>query len=100
MTRRGSAVARRWLAVEDRLCALIGRAEHKLMRYPAGTRIVPSRFDRQMVRLMVAVCTTVPLALLLPRGPFRRTLLLGVLGAVVVAIFVALVLEARSHTRR
>lgn len=90
---------RRWLGVEDRLCALIGRVEHTLMRYPSGTRIVPSAFDRQMVRLMVATCSSVALLMLLPRGPLRRTLLLGVLGLVVLSVFVALVLEARASMR-
>jgi hypothetical protein len=100
VTARQRTLLQRWMQVEDRLCAVIGRVEHKLMRYPPGTRIVPSRFDRQMVRLMVAVCSIVSLALLIPRGPLRRTVMLAVLGGVVVAIFAALVLEARSHSRR
>jgi hypothetical protein len=85
----------RWLVVEDRLCAWIGRLEHKLMRYPPGTRIVPSTFDRQMVRLMAGTCATVALVMLIPRGPLRRTLLLALLLLTVFGILGALALDAR-----
>jgi hypothetical protein len=90
------ALWQRWLRVEDQLCALIGRAEHKLMRYPPGTRIVPSAFDRRMVRLLALVCSAVVLAMAVPRGPFRRSILLALLGGVVVAVFALLIIDART----
>jgi hypothetical protein len=96
VTRPGNALWRRWLRIEDWLCGLIGRAEHKLMRYPAGTRIVPSAFDRRMVRLLALVVSAVTILMLLPRGPLRRTALLALLGAVVVGVFALLVIDART----
>jgi hypothetical protein len=96
VTRVAAGLRQRWLRCEDWLCGVIGRAEHKLMRYPADTRIVPSVFDRRMVRLLALVCSAVIILMLVPRGPLRRGALLALLGAVVVGVFALLVIDART----
>lgn len=82
--------------LEDGFFALAAEAEYRLKLAPRGTKIVPSDFDRRMIRLFLVAMPLLVGSLYIDDRQFRTRLL--VLGFAVALIAVALifVLDARS----
>jgi uncharacterized membrane protein YedE/YeeE len=97
---RRRTLAARWQAFEAQIFALVFRAEAKLLRHPPGTRIVPSAFDRQVVRLCLGVIVAVLGVLIFLRGPARQKAYLIMLAVVFVAVLVMLARDAFPTKRR
>lgn len=98
--RRAPGLGARWARFEERVFALVFRAEAKLLRHPPGTRIIPSAFDRQVVRLCLGVCVAVIAVLVFLRGPARQTAYLVMLAVVVIAVLAMLARDAFPARRR
>ncbi|MCA2988670.1 MAG: hypothetical protein INH02_14745 [Gemmatimonas sp.] len=82
--------------LEDGFFALAAEAEYRLKLAPRGTKIVPSDFDRRMIRLFLVAMPLLVGSLYIDDRQFRTRLL--VLGFAVALFAVALifVLDARS----
>ncbi len=85
----------RWLQqVETRLFALASEIEYRLRITPRATRLVPSAFDRRMVRLFLLVMPLLIASLFVQPRALRAKLLFGGLVFVVSAVLALLLFDA------
>lgn len=82
--------------VEDRLFALAAEAEYRLKLAPRGTKIVPSDFDRRMIRMFLVVMPLLVGSLFIDDRQFRTRLLLLAFAVVLFTVGLIFVLDARS----
>lgn len=89
-----------WLRrIEDRIFALAATAEQRLRLRPQKGRIIPSEFDRRIVRLFVVGMPLLVATLFVRGDGLRVRLLFALLVAVCVALAVILALDAFAGTR-
>lgn len=81
---------------EDAVFALWVAVEYRLRLAPRGTKIVPSDFDRRMIRLFLVVVPLLVGSLGIGDRQFRTRLLLLMFAVVVLAVAVIFLLDARS----
>lgn len=82
--------------VEDRLFAVAAEAEYRLKLVPRGTRIVPSEFDRRMIRLFLVVMPMLVGSLFIDDRQFRTRLLVLAFAVVLFVVALIFLLDARS----
>lgn len=82
--------------VEDTVFALAAEVEYRLKLAPRGTKIVPSDFDRRMIRMFLVVMPMLVGSLLIDDRQFRTRLLTLAFAAVLFAVALIFVLDARS----
>lgn len=85
-----------WRRAEDRVFAVAAEIEYRLKLAPRGTKIVPSDFDRRMVRLCMVVLPMLIASLFLDDRQFRTRLLVLAFAVVLFAVALIFVLDARS----
>lgn len=87
----------RWFRqVEDRLFAAAAEVEYRLKLAPRGTRIVPSDFDRRMVRLFLVAMPLLVGSLFIDDRQFRTRLLVLAFAVALFTVALIFVLDARS----
>jgi len=82
----------RWFrALEDGVFRLASEAEYRLKIIPRGTKIVPSTFDRRIVRLLLVIVPVLVSTLFIDRSMRLRVLfaILMLAGLALAFIFVA-----------
>lgn len=82
--------------LEDRIFALAAEAEYRLKLAPRGTKIVPSDFDRRMIRMFLVVMPLLLGSLFIDDRQFRTRLLVLAFALVLLAVGLIFVLDARS----
>jgi hypothetical protein len=82
--------------VEDRLFALAAEVEYRLKLAPRGVKIVPSDFDRRMIRMFLVVMPMLVGSLFIDDRQFRTRLLVLAFGVVLFAVALIFLLDARS----
>ncbi|MCA2991001.1 hypothetical protein [Gemmatimonas sp.] len=82
--------------VEDRLFALAAEVEYRLKLAPRGTKIVPSDFDRRMIRLFLVVMPLLVASLAIDDRQFRTRLLVLAFAVALFTVALIFVLDARS----
>ncbi len=82
--------------VEDGFFALAAEAEYRLKLAPRGTKIVPSDFDRRMIRMFLVVMPMLLGSLFIDDRQFRTRLLALAFAVVLLAVSLIFVLDARS----
>ncbi|GAB1341541.1 hypothetical protein [Gemmatimonas sp.] len=82
--------------IEDRLFAVAAEAEYRLKLVPRGTRIVPSEFDRRMIRLFLVVMPMLIGSLFIDDRQFRTRLLVLAFAVVLFVVALIFLLDARS----
>lgn len=87
----------RWFrTVEDRLFAAAAEVEYRLKLAPRGTKIVPSDFDRRMIRLFLVVMPLLAGSLFIDDRQYRTRLLVLAFAVVLFLVALIFVLDARS----
>jgi hypothetical protein len=82
--------------VEDRLFSLAAEVEYRLKLAPRGVKIVPSDFDRRMIRMFLVVMPMLVGSLFIDDRQFRTRLLVLAFGVVLFAVALIFMLDARS----
>lgn len=82
--------------VEDGLFALAAEAEYRLKLAPRGTKIVPSDFDRRMIRMFLVVMPMLVGSLFIDDRQFRTRLLVLAFAVVLFTVALIFLLDARS----
>lgn len=82
--------------VEDGLFALAAEAEYRLKLAPRGTKIVPSDFDRRMIRMFLLVMPLLLGSLVIDDRQFRTRLLVLAFAVVLFTVALIFFLDARS----
>ena len=82
--------------LEDGLFALAAEAEYRLKLAPRGTKIVPSDFDRRMIRLFLVAMPLLVGSLFIDDRQFRTRLLALGFAVALLAVALIFVLDARS----
>ena len=88
-----------WFRIlEDGLFAVAAEVEYRLKLAPRGTKIVPSDFDRRMIRMFLVVMPLLLGSLFIDDRQFRTRLLVLAFAVVLLAVGLIFVLDARSTT--
>jgi len=82
--------------LEDGLFALAAEVEYRLKLAPRGTKIVPSPFDRRMIRMFLVVMPLLFGSLFIDDRQFRTRLLVLAFAVVLFVVALIFVLDARS----
>ena len=82
--------------VEDGLFALAAEAEYRLKLAPRGVKIVPSAFDRRMIRLFLIAMPLLIGTLFIDDRQFRTRLLALAFAVVLLTVGLIFLLDARS----
>lgn len=91
----------RWLQrLENRLFAAASELEYRMKITPRATRLVPTTFDRRMVRLFIVVMPLLVASLFVQPRALRAKLLFGGLVLVVLAVLLLLLLDAFPSRKR
>jgi hypothetical protein len=85
--------------IEDAIFRVAAEAEYRLRIVPRGTRIVPSTFDRRIVRLFLLVLPLLVASLFIQDRTFRIRLLLLAFVAVVLLVGGIFLADARAGMR-
>jgi hypothetical protein len=87
----------RWFRqIEDGLFRLAAEAEYRLKLVPRGTRIMPSDFDRRMIRMFLVVMPMLVGSLFIDDRQFRTRLLVLAFAVVLFTVVLIFLLDARS----
>lgn len=81
---------------EDAIFRAAAEAEYRLKLAPRGTKIVPSDFDRRMIRMFLVVMPMLVGSLFIDDRQFRTRLLLLAFAVVLFTVGLIFVLDARS----
>lgn len=82
--------------VEDAVFSVAAEVEYRLKLAPRGTKIVPSDFDRRMIRLFLVVMPMLVGSLFIDDRQFRTRLLTLAFAAALFAVALIFMLDARS----
>ncbi|MFN8716011.1 MAG: hypothetical protein ACK50C_03390, partial [Gemmatimonadaceae bacterium] len=82
--------------VENAIFAVAAEVEYRLKLAPRGTKIVPSDFDRRMIRMFLVVMPLLIGSLFLDDRALRIRLLLLAFAVVLFTVGLIFVLDARS----
>jgi len=82
--------------VEDGLFALAAEAEYRLKLAPRGVKIVPSAFDRRMIRLFLIAMPLLVGSLFIDDRQLRTRLLALAFAVVLLTVGLIFLLDARS----
>lgn len=82
--------------IEDAIFAAAAEVEYRLKLAPRGTKIVPSDFDRRMIRMFLVVMPLLVGSLFLDDRQLRTRLLLLAFAVVLFTVGLIFVLDARS----
>lgn len=83
--------------IEDGLFAMAAEVEYRLKLAPRGTKIVPSDFDRRMIRMFLVVMPMLLGSLFIDDRQFRTRLLVLAFAVVLLVVGMIFVLDARSN---
>lgn len=81
---------------ENAIFTIAAEVEYRLKLAPRGTKIVPSDFDRRMIRMFLVVMPLLIASLLIDDRQFRIRLLLLAFAVVLFTVGLIFVLDARS----
>ena len=97
MTRKVTLNPLTWFRrTEDAIFALAAEVEYRLKLAPRGTKIVPSDFDRRMIRMFLVVMPLLVSSLFIDDRTLRVRLLLLAFAVVIFTVGLIFMLDARS----
>ncbi|MCO4100837.1 hypothetical protein [Gemmatimonas sp.] len=82
--------------IEDGIFGLAAEAEYRLKLAPRGVKIVPSDFDRRMIRLFLVVMPLLVGSLFIDDRQFRTRLLVLAFAVALFTVALIFLLDARS----
>lgn len=82
--------------IEDGVFSLAAEVEYRLKLAPRGTKIVPSDFDRRMIRMCLVVLPMLVGSLFIDDRQFRTRLLVLAFALVLFVVALIFLLDARS----
>lgn len=82
--------------LEDGVFSVAAEVEYRLKLAPRGTKIVPSDFDRRMIRMFLVVMPMLVGSLFIDDRQFRTRLLALAFAVVLFAVALIFMLDARS----
>lgn len=82
--------------IEDGIFSVAAEVEYRLKLAPRGTKIVPSDFDRRMIRMFLVVMPMLVGSLFIDDRQFRTRLLVLAFAVVLLTVGLIFVLDARS----